>query len=246
MKRYVAPIVLVLAFGWVLRPGDVDAAAGTVRCAQLLDRADALKARGGHLKEALDSYRAAFEVCADQTLPVELDARFAARLGDHLFFYENDPQAAIEVYEEGLEAVTKAGGWEHPGRIPLLDGLARTLDTQAHGEATEQHGWLHLRAIQLTEEALRVRREAYGADSPQVAEGLLKLAALEVEEKPARAERLAREALRLSRANTGAEPASAFEALVMLEDALRREGRDGEADGIQEEIDRLLDEPGPP
>lgn len=238
MTRLTASTLLLLVLGCTM---PLLASESPAReCAELLDRADALQAEGGRLEAALVVYRAAFERCAGAELPLALDARLAARRGDDVFFYGKDVDAAIELYEAGLEKVTEAGGWTHRGRIELLEGLARALDSEAHSDGAEKAAWLHERAVQLHEEAVQVRREVFGPEAPEVAAGLVKLAAVRVELRPELAERLAREALRISREARGLYDWSVFDALAMLKEALQRQEKTQEAETTQELIDQVL------
>lgn len=197
----------------------------------------------GSTEETKELYRHAFAECPEAgDLPLDIGARLEARRGGFVLVYDGDPRRAVEVFEEALEWVTAEGGADHPARIELLEGLARAL----HAAALRDDAEKGLRDRQRSEgayaEALRVRRAAYGDESVEAARGLLLVAASHLAEQPATAETYAREALATSERVAGPIHPSVFESLVMVESALREQGRSAEADEVRERIAHVLHE----
>lgn len=208
------------------------------QCERSLDTARKTEYEGGQAEKALGLYAEAFELCDRAVLPVDLAARLAVYRGTVQYVYQNDDIAALETYAKGLEAVTAAKGIDDPARIALLEGMANVLGTAAARGSSTAPGADQARALELYEEALRVRGVAYGEHSPEVAQGLVLLAGAAMWDDPTVAESYARRAYEVA-SERGAVNPQAAAALSVLHDAYVRQGKATQADEAQEMVTEI-------
>jgi tetratricopeptide (TPR) repeat protein len=218
--------------------GTTVAQTGPSACQTLLDSARALQTETvgtPRIEEALTSYERAFQVCETSQISPELAARVAVDRAKVLR-YRGDDRKALQVLQEGLATTTAALGENSPTRVELLENLAQILGSSA---GSETPGADEVRALEYAREALRVRRAAYGERSLETAAGLSYLAAGEVASEPEVAEKHAREALGIAREHDDGINEEAFDALLLLEEALRAQGENLEADAVREESSQV-------
>jgi hypothetical protein len=231
-KTLILFALLVLASPMV---GQTQSHSNAATCKALLNKARLLeKEHGGtpRIDEALSTYNHAFGVCADADLEPELAAQAATRHGNVLFVYQNDPASALSVLGSGLDRVTAELGQDHPARIPLLDQMA---DIYAARSLRESTGSDLVRSLDLWEEALRVRRVAFGERSLEASHGLVMLAATYLPYLPELAEEYSREAVDSAREHQNGVNSQVYDALLMLEEALHKQGRLAAAAEAEEE-----------
>lgn len=208
-------------------------------CAAMLEAAEKVSSEAHRGSEAVQLYTAAFDVCASADLSAELEARVAARRGEVLHLYRNDPGAAIEVYEAGLAALSTATGPDHPARIDLLDGLAGALESRAARSEGPDSVKDRSRSIELRKESLAVRRAAFGMESEETVRGLLLLGFCYLPEEPHLAEGHVAEAVAIAVAHPAMiEPGA--EAYSALAEIYRQQGREREALAASEQAGELF------
>jgi len=134
-----------------------------------------------------------------------------------------DKAAAQQLARKSLEIRERAYGSEHPALIPSLDNMG--WSHEAFGDFENARLWRG--------RALEVRRAVFGADHPKVADGLLRLARIDMKAgQPLDAVERIEEALRLVVA-AGVEPIEVAWVEHELAAALRESGRPEEAVEIQ-------------
>lgn len=225
MSRIWIPTAAVLLAAISISPAlAVDPPPPLERCQALLNQAEAASRVADPGTSAAERFRQAFEVCPSaRELDLETGAHLAALRGRFLYVHEKEHQDAIAYLEDSLGWVTARGGSDYVGRIELLEALAGALGSALVQDLAPPAEWL--RVEDLYQEALRVRKAVYVAESVEVVRGLLLLSAFHLDRDPEQAEGLARKAFELARAQQGLGSAPSVEALSMLGAALEAQGR---------------------
>ena len=220
-------------------------AVGAKACEKLLDAAEA---SGRHLErgeETIRLYSAAFEQCGKTDLSPDLAARVAAKRGDVLLAYENDPERALAVFEQGLAEITAAGGLDHPARIALLEGVAETLEGRVLRGKSAKPASDEEKSLNLRKEALELRKAVYGERSAEFIRGLNVLAFAYLDRQPTVAEELAKQAVEI----TISDPAlteSAAESYSTLAAVYEALGQEDAEEAARERAGELFDRIYPP
>lgn len=218
-----------------VNPGD-----STSTCESLLAAAEEAGSRAHGSSEAANLYPAAFKACDRANLSPGLTARVAFQRGNYLHLYDKDIGAAIRVYEKALDDLSSLPEAESAHRVKLLDGLASALESRAGSGEQEAASGDRLRAINVREESLAVRRAVYGPGSPQAVRGLLLLAFTHLPNEPHLAEEYVSEALVVVKAGELA-PEAAAETFSALASVYRQQGRLAEANAASERAGELFD-----
>lgn len=236
-RRVLTLVILLLAAApLAAQPAEPPGEPG---CQQLLENARELEIEAGatpRMDDALAAYDRALAVCDEQDLSPG-SAAFVAGQRAKVLRYRNDHDEALAVLEDALREVTAALGDDHPSRIALLDQVSDLFASGAFSDAREAR---RVRALELEEEALRVRRAAYGERSREAARGLLRIAAIHLAYEPGVTEEYSRKAIEIARGHDDGVNPEVYEGQLMLEEALRRQGELVEAEEVQARAHRIV------
>ncbi len=178
--------------------------------------------RQGRLAEAVTADREALRIAEQAFGPEHPTTGYAMiHLGDQMHDVEQDVEAAERLYRRGLDVMARHFGDSSVRLIHGLNSLATLLGNRGDDEAEQ-----HLRR------ALAIRQSATGAEHPQVADQLHRLAReLNRQGRTREAEALARDALDLTIRMLGPDhPVLTSERLPLLAEIFERQGRHAAAD----------------